>query len=179
MQRSESSIGEAYILGEAKMTAIFSDELDEALKLLRIDPQRSLEVCDRYLAAHPDDPSGLFSRFQAWCRLGNNDSALKDINRVLELDPNCGGFSSRGKFFHDIGEHRRAVEDLTKAKELNEYEWQTSLDPCLRADSLAKLGRLREALADCEFIPDDHWMPSFDGLPGGTKAQFIDEIKHR
>jgi tetratricopeptide (TPR) repeat protein len=161
------------------MTPIFSVELDEALKLLRTDPQRSLEICDRYLGMHPDDPSGLFSRFQAWCRLENSEKALEDINRVLELDPNSGGFSSRGQFFHSIGNYVRAIEDLTKARELDEHEWETSLDPCLRADSLARLGRLQEALADCELIPDDHWMPALDGLPAGNKQEFVEEIKRR
>ncbi len=160
------------------MTAI-SNELDEALKLLRSDPERSLEICERYLKEHPDDPDGLFSRFQAWCRLGNNEEALADINRVLELDPNCGGFSSRGKFFHDIGDHEQAIADLTTARELNEEQWIGSFDPCLRADSLARLGRLDEALADCEHIPEDHWMPALGGLPEGNKEEFIAEIKRR
>ena len=54
-----------------------------------------------------------------------------------------------------------------------------SFDPHFRADSLARLGRLEEALADCAFIPEDHWMPGVLGLPRGNKAEFIAEIKRR
>jgi tetratricopeptide (TPR) repeat protein len=154
-------------------------ELDEAFELLRYDPQRSLEICQRYVNEHPNDAEGYFSRYQAWKRLGKNDNALADINRVVELCPNSGGYSARGDFFHRIGEYERAVEDLTKARELDEDEWKTSLDPHVRADCYAKLGRLKEALADCEFIEDDHWMPAFDDLPGGNKQEFIEEIRRR
>ena len=132
-----------------------------------------------YLAVHPDDPLGLFSRFQAWMKLGEFRKALRDINRVLELDPNSGGYSSRAQLFRAMDDQARAVEDLNRAREFDEKEWQTSFDPHFRADSLARLGRLEEALADCAFIRDDHWMPGVLGLPRGNKAEFIAEIKRR
>jgi tetratricopeptide (TPR) repeat protein len=155
-------------------------ELDEATRQLRHDPARSLGICERYVSAHPDDADGLFSRFQALRRLGEYERALADINRVLELDPNCAGYSSRGDLFHGVGDYRRGIEDLTHARELNEWEWKTSFDPHMRADCYARLGRLDEALADCEFISDDHWMPAgVRGLPGGNKQEFIAEIRRR
>ncbi|MGD0142758.1 MAG: hypothetical protein ABSC92_06345 [Rhizomicrobium sp.] len=154
-------------------------ELDDAFNCMMRDPQRSVEICDKYLLEHSDDTHALFMRFQALGQLGEREKALADINRVLELEPNSGGYSSRGKFFHDVGDHRRAVDDLTRARELDPDEWKTSLDPHYRADSLARLGRLDDALADCAFLPDDHWMPALSGLPAGNKQQFIDEIKRR
>jgi tetratricopeptide (TPR) repeat protein len=111
--------------------------------------------------------------------LGEYDMALADINRVLEIDPNSGGYSARGHFFHGIGNYRRAIEDLTRSKDLDYDGWTTSLDPHFRADCYARMGRLNEALDDCAFIPDDHRMPAVFGLPGGNKEQFIAEIKRR
>jgi tetratricopeptide (TPR) repeat protein len=154
-------------------------ELDEAFERLDSEPERSLAICESYVSRHPDDANGFFSRFQAWRRLGDKEKALADINRVLELDPNSGGYSSRGKFFHEIGEYELAIKDLTRARELDEWEWKTSLDPHVRADCYARLGRLEEALADCEFIEVDHWMPALRGLPAGNKEEFIAEIKRR
>ncbi len=154
-------------------------ELDDAFNCRRHDPQKALEINNSYLRDHPDDPDGLFSRFQTLTDLGAYDEALADINRVLEIDPNSGGYSARGKLFHRMGEFGRAIDDFTRTKELDEEEWKTSLDPHYRADCFARLGRLADALVDCNVIPDDHWMPPISGLPGGNKDQFIAEIKRR
>lgn len=154
-------------------------ELDDAFNLRRQNPQKALEINESYLRNHPDDPDGLFSRFQTLVDLGEYDKALDDINRVVEIEPNAGGYSARGHFFHETGNYERAVEDLTRSKELDNYGWATSLDPHFRADCYARMGRLEEALADCAFIPDDHRMPAVFGLPGGDKQQFIAEIKRR
>jgi tetratricopeptide (TPR) repeat protein len=154
-------------------------ELDEAFEHLRKNPSRSLEICQRYVSAHPSDANGYYSRFNAWDALGERDKALADINRVLELDPNMGGYASRGKFFRRTGQYRRGLEDLSRARELDEDTWKTSLYPLERADCYARLGHLDEAVADCSYIPDDWWMPSIDGLPGGNKQEIINEIKRR
>jgi tetratricopeptide (TPR) repeat protein len=154
-------------------------ELDEAFDHLRKNPSRSLEICQRYVSDHPGDANGYYSRFNAWDALGEHDKALADINRVLELDPNMGGFASRGKFFRRLGQYECGLKDLTRARELDQKGWETSLYPVERADCYARLGRLDDALADCAHIPDDWWMPSIDGLPGGNKQQIIEEIKRR
>lgn len=158
----------------------YPSELDGVIDILRRDPARALEICEHYVGEHPDDPLGLFSRFQVLDAIGEHERALADIDRVLELDPDWIGYSSRGHFFHDIGDYQRAIEDLTHAREIDEWEWEHSFDPHVRADSYARLGRLDEALADCKFIPEDHWMPAgVLGLPGGNKQEFIEEIKRR
>src|SRR5580700_4733330 len=87
------------------------EELDEAFDHLRRQPRRSLEICQRYVNDHPYDANGYYSRFNAWDALGEHDKALTDINRVLELDPNMGGYASRGKFFRRAGEYQRALAD--------------------------------------------------------------------
>ena len=44
---------------------------------------------------------------------------------------------------------------------------------------MPELGLLKEALADCAFIEEDHWTPGMMGLPAGNKQEFIEEIKRR
>jgi tetratricopeptide (TPR) repeat protein len=156
-----------------------SKELDDAFEMLRSDPQRSLEICQRYVAEHPDDANGYFSRSSAWKKLGENGKALADMDKALELSPSSGGYSTRGVFFHSLGDYRRAIDDLTRAREYDEEEWKGSLDPHFRADCYARLGRLDEALADCAYIEEDHWTPGLKGLPAGNKQEFIEEIKRR
>lgn len=156
-----------------------SMNLDEATRYLRSEPLRSLAICQNYLAAHPDDPHGLFSRYQAWNRLGELQKALADITRAIALDPCWNNYSARAQLFREMGDHTRAVEDLTKARELDDEEWRGSLDPHFRADSLARLGRLDEALADCAHISEDHRMPAVLGLPAGNKTQFVAAIRKR
>ena len=164
------------------MTSRTNDQpanLDEATKCVVSDPEQSLAICERFLSQHPDDPRGLFCRFQAWEELGEFENALTDINRVVEIDPNWMAYFARGAFFHNVGHYLRAVDDLTRARSLDVEGSAISGISSYRADSLARLGRLDEALADCALLPDSHWMPGFNGLPKGNKQEFIAEIKHR
>jgi tetratricopeptide (TPR) repeat protein len=154
-------------------------ELDEALYLRSKDPQRALEICERYIEEHPEDPNGFNERAEILFVLGENERAEGDFGKAIELDPHSGRHSVRGDFFRRIGEYQRGIDDLTRARELDEEAWRTSLDPVARADCYAHLGRLDEALADCAYIPDDWWMPAFDDFPGGNKKEIIEEIKRR
>jgi hypothetical protein len=72
---------------------------------------------------------------------------------------------------------RRALD--IENRYIDRDEWLHSFGPHVRADTLARLGRLDEALADAALLPEDHWMPAHDGLPGGDKRQFIAEIRRR
>lgn len=156
-----------------------SVDLDEATACVTSDPERSLEISERYLEKHPDDPRGLFCRFQTWEVLAEFENALADIDRYIALESNWLGYFSRGCFFHDFGHYGRAVDDLTKARELDGEGSAKSSIALYRADSLARLGRLDEALADCALVADDHWMPALHGLPEGNKQEFTAEIRRR
>jgi tetratricopeptide (TPR) repeat protein len=156
-----------------------SIELEEAGRCLRKNPRRALAICDKYLASHPNDDTALFRRFQAFDMLGEFQKALADINRVIDIKPDFAGYSCRGMLLRKLGDHAAAVADFTRSREADGKTWRESFDPHFRADSLARLGRLDEALADCAHIRDDHWMPGVLGLPRGNKAEFIAEIKRR
>jgi tetratricopeptide (TPR) repeat protein len=154
-------------------------DLEEAHRLLRHHPGRALAIYDAHLKAHPDDPFGLLCRHQAWDALGEHQKSLADINRAIELRPDFVGYSSRGMLLRKMGDHEAAIKDFTRSREVDPKTWKESFDPHFRADSLARLGRLEEALADCAFISDNHWMPGVLGLPRGNKDEFIAEIKRR
>ena len=156
-----------------------SDELDVATNCVVSDPERSLAICEQYLNAHPDDPRGLFCRFQALDELGEFEGALADINRVIDVDPDWLAYFSRGTFFHKFGHFEQAVADLSRAGKLDTEGSAVVHRACYRASALSHLGRLDEALADCEILPENHWMPGQNGLPAGNKREFIEEVKRR
>jgi tetratricopeptide (TPR) repeat protein len=158
--------------------ADFSD-LDEARECARNDPHRALELENRYIAANPNDPHGYFSRHISFCRFGNYEAALADCNRAIELNPSFWRYRGRGEVYRRLGNHQQALADFDRAKAMDIENWLTSFGPHMRADTLARLGRRDEALADANLIDDDHWMPEHDGLPGGNKQEFIAEIERR
>ncbi|HLG86271.1 MAG TPA: hypothetical protein VKZ79_03640 [Alphaproteobacteria bacterium] len=154
-------------------------DLDKAMKCRSDDPQRALEIANRYITKNPHDPLGYFSRHLTLRHLGEYKRALADCDRSMELGPHHGTYMCRGVLHRALGDHARALADFNHARDLNYQDWLTSFGPHFRADTLARLGRLNEALADCELIREDHWMPEHSGLPGGNKQQFIAEIKRR
>ncbi|HXA45965.1 MAG TPA: tetratricopeptide repeat protein [Candidatus Angelobacter sp.] len=50
------------------------------------EPQQALEIIDRYLAGHPDDPEALLKKADALQKIGRNDEALAHYNRVIAAD---------------------------------------------------------------------------------------------
>jgi tetratricopeptide (TPR) repeat protein len=156
-----------------------NDALDEASECVASDPERALEICEQYLEASPNDYRALDCRFRAWTKMGEFENALADINRIIELTPTWIDYFWRGMFFHNFGHYRPAVDDLTKSRELDIEGSATVHRACYRASALSRLGRLDEALADCALLPEDHWMPGYNGLPAGNKREFIEEVKRR
>ena len=154
--------------------------LDEARKWLRQDqPHRALDIQNRYIAANPNDSHAYFSRHQTWMDLGEYRKALDDCNRAMALRPHIATYRCRGEVYRALGDYESALKDFNRERDLDFQDWLTAFGPHVRADTLARLGRLDEALADCDLIEDDHWMPAHCGLPGGDKQQFIAEIKRR
>jgi tetratricopeptide (TPR) repeat protein len=64
-----------------------SEVLAEAQKHLdQNEPQPALEIIDRYLTGHPDDPEALLKKADALQKIGRNDEALAHYNRVIAAD---------------------------------------------------------------------------------------------
>jgi tetratricopeptide (TPR) repeat protein len=158
--------------------ANFSD-LDEARECARDDPHRALELENKHIAANPSDGRGYFSRHLTWARLGDYHKALADCSTAIGIQRKLGRYMARGEIHRALGDYTQALSDFNQAHDMDRNEWLTYFGPHTRADTLARLGRLDEALADARLIDDDHWMPEHDGMPGGNKQEFIAEIERR
>jgi tetratricopeptide (TPR) repeat protein len=153
--------------------------LDEIRECAASDPRRALELGNLYIENNPLDSNGYFSRHLTWARLGNHQNALTDCSAAIGILPKPNRYMARAEIYRALGDHTRALADLNHAHDLDRETWLTSFGPHLRSDTLARLGRLDEALSDTALIPDNHWMPEHDGLPGGNKQEFIAELKRR
>jgi len=155
------------------------NDLDIALECRASDPLRALELENRYVAEHPADAHGYFSRHYTWSKLGEHGKAFADCEEAIRLHPIPFRYLARANLHRALGRFSEALKDLNHAHDCDHEMWLTSFGPHTRADTFARLGHLDEALADASLLPDDHWMPSFYGLPGGNKQQFIAEIRRR
>ena len=61
--------------------------LEEGQKFLdQNDPRQALEIIDRFLTGHPDDPEALLKKADALQKIGRNDEALAHYNLVIAAD---------------------------------------------------------------------------------------------
>jgi tetratricopeptide (TPR) repeat protein len=89
----------------------------------RGNPDRALKGCTRYIEENQVNGKDLatahFSRGYAYMHKGDMGSAIADLSRAIELDPqNASTYYGRGFLYFNKGEHERAIEDFTKAIEL-------------------------------------------------------------
>lgn len=124
------------------------EEVLVAHKLLRADPQAYLEIVNGWLR---DDPSGshaYHSRHFAWTKLGQPLRAIEDLDKAIELRPDPTTFRSRAEVFRELGEYRKALDDLNRGEAMDPQEWQSVGYGLLsQADCHARLGDEAAALA--------------------------------
>jgi tetratricopeptide (TPR) repeat protein len=87
------------------------------------NPDRQLKGCTRYIEENQVKGKDLavahFSRGFAYVVKGDMDSAIADLSRAIELDPqDASTYRTRGFVYFNKSEHERAIEDFTKAIEL-------------------------------------------------------------
>jgi tetratricopeptide (TPR) repeat protein len=96
----------------------------EALdRLLRSDPQRYLQVVNKWIEENPRNSNAHFDRHFAWMELGEPQRAIADLDMVIRLDPKPVAFWSRGEIYRRIGEYEKALEDLDCAEAIDPAQW--------------------------------------------------------
>lgn len=87
----------------------------------------AFSVWDDNISKAPDNPRPYNSRGIEYSKRGDNDLALKDFNRVLELNPNyVNALGNRSKHYELSGEFEKAIEDYSHAIEVdknNRHQW--------------------------------------------------------
>jgi tetratricopeptide (TPR) repeat protein len=154
------------------------EELSTLHKIRRADPQRYLNIVNRWIAENPKNTDAYFSRHFAWMDIGEPLRALDDLNRVIELEPDRMSLLSRGNVFRHLGEYRKALEDYNRGEALDPAAWQADVLGLLyQADTHARIGDDAAALACCARLPDDFWTPGLDSAPRGDKTQIAEQLR--
>lgn len=162
------------------MDEVTNDDLDRQFDLMFSDPQRYLSLLNEHLRQNPSNAISYGRRHQVWATLGRRDLALKDLDTAIGLDPgNAALRFCRGWLLREMGRYEEAIEEIDLAFDLDPDKRLTGFGELVRGDCHARLGNEAAAVADCALLGDDHWMPGFSGLPGGSKEQVIAEVKRR
>jgi tetratricopeptide (TPR) repeat protein len=155
-----------------------AEEVKVLHNLLRSDPQRHLQIVNKWIAENPGNSHAYFSRHFAWIKLGDPQRAIADLNMVIRLDPEPVAFWSRGEVYRSIGEYEKAPADLDRAEAIDPVQWtEAAFGLVVQADRHARLGNEVAALACCERLPDDFWTGSMEGAPRGSKAEIAQELR--
>lgn len=161
------------------MAKLVHDDLLRNHKLMRTDPERYLAMANEVIRQNPSDPHAYFSRHHIWARLGRLDLALQDLDSDIGLSPHPVSVECRGDILCRMGRYEEALAEFNRAEAMAPQEWKEGLGPLLRGNCHALLGNESAALADCECLPDNFWMPSINGWPGGNKQQVAAELRRR
>lgn len=154
------------------------EEVKVLHRLLRSDPQRYLQIVNKWIADNPRNSHAYFSRHFAWMKLGEPQRAVADLDMVIQLDPKPVAFWSRGEVYRRIGDYKKALEDLDRAEAINPARWtEDAFGLVSQADCHARLGNETAALACCARLHDDFWTGSIEGAPGGGKAEIADKLR--
>jgi len=154
------------------------NEILEAHKILRRDPQKYLQIANEWVRKNPENSDAYFDRHFAWMQIGQPRRALDDLSKAIELDPKPADFLARGDVHRHLGEYDKAIEDYDRGEAINPAEWQEhAVGLLFQADCHARLGREEAALACCARLPEDFWTPGLFGAPAGNKDRIADQLR--
>lgn len=154
------------------------EEVKVLHNLLRSDPQRHLQIVNKWIAENPGNSHAYFDRHMAWMKFGEPQRAIADLDMAIQLDPKPVRFWARGDVYRHIGEYEKALEDLDRAEAINPAQWkEDAFGLLVQADCHARLGNEAAALACCARLPDGFWTGSIERALGGSKAEIAETLR--
>lgn len=135
-------------------------QLEQAYDLVTTtkDYEGALRICDEVLKEHPNMLAAVRKKAAIHAYVNNFAEAIALMSDVIAQDPSEPEyFFSRAWSYLENGNLIEAVEDLSKALELGSqrnFHYYTQSAYFFRALALLKLGRNKEAVADCEHVRD-------------------------
>ena len=153
---------------------------ERQMELLRRDPRAYIAMIDRELADDPDNSHLYFARYQAWKRLGDLHRAFDDIIRAIATKDQAVSRLCAGEILMQLGRYREALAMLARGEAMDTPErWAGMWGPHYQATCHAHLGEEAEAMAACDKLEDDDWLPGLHGTPRGDKAEVRAELRRR
>jgi tetratricopeptide (TPR) repeat protein len=147
-------------------------------KILRVDPQRHLQIVSQWIEENPENSHAYFDRHQAWMRIGEPLRALSDLNKAIHLNRQPAVLEARGEVYRYLGEYEKALEDYHAAEAMDPAQWEEDAFGLLfEADAHARLGDEEKALACCARLPEDFWTPGLNDAPAGDKVFVAERLK--
>ena len=154
------------------------EETRSLFGLLRSDPQRFLKVVSGWIAENPANSGAYFTRHHGWMQIGEPLRALQDLDRSIELRPTQMDFLSRGDVLRHLGRYPEAIAAYRQGEAMDPRAWEEGvLGLYYQADTYARLGDEKTALAYCARLPDDFWTPGLQGAAAGGKAEVGDRLQ--
>jgi lipoprotein NlpI len=107
-----------FLLGTSTMAAASADEIDEAIKKTRAalkanDDEGALKAADEAVKLDPKNAMARFLHGEVQARFRRHAEAIKDYEKVLELDPKfVAAINQRGGERFKMGDVKGSIEDF-------------------------------------------------------------------
>lgn len=113
--------------------------------------KEALADFDHANSIDPADPEPYAGKTRAYCDLGENKLALKNVDELIKLAPDRANYVIRARIKMKLRDHKGAIADCTRAAASNKRDDEAYL---LRAQCHEALGNYKLALADYSHMLD-------------------------
>ena len=132
-----------------------------------VDLEEVIETCSKRLVTHPNDLKALFLRGTAYFKRQAYDTALEDLNKVINLDIlNIESYYYRGITHQKLNQMEKAIEDLTVVLENNSDHVNAAF---ARAACFNAIGQFSRAIEDYNFALLKDESNTNNGTHGGQQ----------